>query len=90
MEWTWVTGDSLVNAKGKYGIREQGNITNTPGAITSPIYPVHWIDKGDNLWIFKGELWRYNASANEWTWLKGDSIPIVTGNYGGTRRRGRS
>jgi N-acetylneuraminic acid mutarotase len=28
------------------------------------------------------DLWKYNPATNEWTWVKGDSIPNQKGSYG--------
>ncbi len=46
-----------------------------------------WMDFNGNFWIFGGQgmgasgqgnlndLWRYNVSTNQWTWMAGDSVP---------------
>src|SRR4028118_1649206 len=78
-QWAWVKGDSLPNGKGSYGTQGQTSIANNPGAGGSGI---SWTDNLGNLWFFRGQVWKYNPTNNEWTWVKGDSIPITSGNYG--------
>ena len=53
-----------------------------------------WIDAAGNLWLFGGfgytendlgflnTLWKYNPQKNEWTYIKGDKLIDIPGNYG--------
>lgn len=58
--------------------------------------PSTWTDAGGNLWLFAGEgpsgihndLWKYDISTNQWTWVKGDNTQTQVTRLGvyGTRR----
>ncbi|HYV94309.1 MAG TPA: kelch repeat-containing protein [Chitinophagales bacterium] len=79
-EWTWVSGSNLPGQHGAYGIKGIPDPANVPGARY--VY-AKWIDENENLWLFGGDgfnavstgelndLWRYNISTNEWTWMSG-------------------
>jgi N-acetylneuraminic acid mutarotase len=54
-----------------------------------------WIDSSGNLWLFGGvgydstggagnlnDLWRYNPSTGQWTWISGGDVANATGVYG--------
>ncbi|MEJ7683837.1 MAG: kelch repeat-containing protein [Segetibacter sp.] len=89
--WTWVQGDTTVNALGVYGVKGIPGAANKPGARDGGI---SWIDLSGNLFLFGGyglsagtfghlnDLWEYNISNNQWTWVKGDSIMDVNSVYG--------
>jgi N-acetylneuraminic acid mutarotase len=67
-EWTWISGDSVPNLWGSYGIRHIWCIGNVP---PSRYAAVSWTDLAGNLWLFGGfgqffeitgmfnDLWRY-------------------------------
>jgi gliding motility-associated-like protein len=88
-EWTWVKG-SLSNTTSTYGTMGIANINNTPGGRQE--VKSGWVTANNDLWMFGGwsassfdlqsDLWRYNISTNEWTWMKGSSIGANTGTYG--------
>ncbi|HMU45159.1 MAG TPA: kelch repeat-containing protein [Chitinophagaceae bacterium] len=94
-EWTWVKGDDIANVLGIYGNKGVASINNKPGAR---VEAVSWKDNSNNLWLFGGDgfpnsgsttfsqtlndLWKYNITTNEWTWMNGDSIGFVSGVYG--------
>lgn len=90
-KWIWVKGDSATGQYTVYGTLGTANATNKPGATFAG---VSWTDANHNLWLFGGfgfsnnafgflnSLWKYNTSANQWTWVKGDSTIDETGNYG--------
>ncbi len=82
-EWTWISGDNTINQTGTYGTMGTPATTNTPGARRSS---VAWMDATGNLWLFGGygypaaggighlnDVWKYNPSTNEWTWVRGDN-----------------
>jgi len=75
-EWTWVKGNGIAGQAPVYGIQGVPSITNSPGSRLSGI-PT-WVDTTGNLWLcggsFKNDLWRYDISTNEWTWMKGDTL----------------
>jgi len=82
-EWTWMSGSSAANAIGIYGTLGTGSTSNTPGARSGAI---SWIDSGDNLWLFGGngnnDLWEFNPTNREWTWISGSSTANAGGVYG--------
>ena len=90
-KWAWMKGDSTVGQYSEYGTQGVANTANKPG---SRYLGFSWNDNDGNLWLFGGfgytnnafgflnSLWKYNTSANEWTWVKGDSIINQPGMYG--------
>ncbi|HMI77552.1 MAG TPA: kelch repeat-containing protein, partial [Ferruginibacter sp.] len=93
-QWTWVKGsNAIVNPTGVYGTQGVANAANNPGSRS---IPVSWVDNFGNPWIFGGygysasgstseelnDLWKYNSSTNEWTWMKGDNMGNPAGVYG--------
>ena len=90
--WTWMHGDNTPNKKSNYGIAGIPKATNKPGARKNS---VTWRDASDNLWMFGGngfssgstagnlnDLWKYNITTNQWTWINGDTITNALGIYG--------
>lgn len=89
--WTWIHGDNSVNTKGDYGVKNKQSPINKPGGRYSS---VGWKDKAGNFWLFGGwgysdsypgnlnDLWKYNITDHEWTWMKGDISTSVKANYG--------
>jgi N-acetylneuraminic acid mutarotase len=93
--WTWVNGNpsSLVfYTYAIYGTQGIAAPTNRPGGRN---YSVSWIDASGNFWLFGGfgrvasggtdflnDLWKYNPTSNEWTWVKGGNILNQNGTYG--------
>jgi hypothetical protein len=82
-QWTWISGDSMPNQNGIYGVLGISDIFNKPGSRESP---VSWLDQSGKLWFFGGDgydsnsgnhllndLWNFNPTTLEWTWVKGDS-----------------
>ncbi len=82
-QWTWIRGiktdeDAIPN----YGTKGVASSTNTPGGRHGA---TTWIDGSGDLWLFGGEgltsnslgglndLWKYNTSTNQWTWVSGDA-----------------
>src|SRR5687768_8525296 len=79
-DWTWMHGQDQINASPSYGVKGVAGINNNPGGRSQH---VTWTDAQGNLWMFGGEgidssafgllndLWKYNISTNEWTWMHG-------------------
>lgn len=89
-EWTWMAGSNIVNEYGVYGTQGVSDPSNTPGARGE--CTATWVDDDGHLWIFGGlgydaygdagdldDLWKFNTSTNEWTWMKGADY---IGDYG--------
>lgn len=87
-QWTWIGGTKYAsNFGGVYGTQGVGSVSNRPssryGAMTWTV--------GNLLYLFGGstpntnylsDLWSYNTTTGQWTWLKGPSITNVNGTYG--------
>ena len=88
-QWTWVSGNNTVNQGGEYGTKGTPSVNNLP---TPRDTSTGWVDLKGNLWLFGGynypnglnfnDLWRYNPTTNEWTWMTGSSIAEQPGTYG--------
>ena len=90
-QWTWMKGDSISNLPSVYGVKGVASPTNRPGGRSAAI---NWTDLAGNLWIYggiegvnstgdlKSDLWKYNTSTNEWTWVNGDTLTGAPPIYG--------
>lgn len=92
-EWTWMKGDSSTNGGAVYGgVSPPGSTTDLtrPG---SRYGAVAWKDKDGLFWLAggsgngtssgkPGDVWRYNPTTNQWTWMKGITGPNSYGVYG--------
>lgn len=80
--WTWMHGSNLTNQPPVYGVQGIPSPTNTPGA--NGFGSCTWTDLIGNLWLFGGDdgtnppfdnLWKFDITTNEWTWMKGSGSP---------------
>jgi N-acetylneuraminic acid mutarotase len=91
-KWTWQSGSNAVGAEGTYGNLGQGSASTTPGAR---YLSTSWTDSQGHLWLFGGygpdsagntavlnDLWEYNTSSGQWTWMGGSNLADVKGVYG--------
>lgn len=91
-EWTWVKGPSGQNTSGLYGVLGSAADANSPGGRYAA---TTWTDSSGNLWLFGGygydrygtlgrlnDLWRFNPSIGEWTWMSGGNAASASGVYG--------
>ncbi len=89
-EWTWMGGSSAGTVAGTYGTLGTPAAGNIPGSRTNPSV---WTDSSGNFWLFGGwgydstdavgwlnDLWKYNPSTNQWTWMGGSN---TVGSNGG-------
>src|SRR2546427_169364 len=92
--WTFISGSSLANQVGIYGTPGVASGTNAPGGRQEA---VGWADAVGNLWLFGGEgedgnnpptangilddLCVYNITANQWTFVMGNTTANQTGVY---------
>jgi gliding motility-associated-like protein len=86
-EWTWMSGQSSGIISANHGTKQAAAATNTPG---SRMAFNHWKDTLGNFWFFGGvlldtnqsvlmaDMWMYNPTTYQWTWMAGDSTPDVT------------
>ena len=76
---------SCRSSSAHYGTQGVPSTANSPGGR---MQPVTWVDSKGNLWLFGGQgvdstgttavfndLWRFNPSTGEWTWIFGNDSP---------------
>jgi PKD repeat protein len=75
-EWVWIHGPNSVNNAGVFGVQGVSGPSNNPPSFYEAC---EWTDQNGNFWMFGGvsfvgeygDVWKYNPSSNEWTWMKG-------------------
>ena len=86
-------GSQGYGSKAVYGTLGVPSSKNLPGAR---LYAATWVDNEDNLWMFGGlqydfakrinddlnDLWKFDTSTNEWTWMGGSNECCQDGTYG--------
>lgn len=90
--WTWISGDDTINDFGIYGNRGEPHPATHPGGRENAMT---WIDNQGNLWLMGGygyatpgirgtlnDLWKFNISTGEWTWMHGSNDRLSPGEYG--------
>jgi N-acetylneuraminic acid mutarotase len=90
--WTWINGSSKSRQPGVYGTLGVTNGSNVPGGRDSG---AAWVDSSGIFWLFGGagfdasgkndelnDLWKFDSTANKWTWMGGSSIGGQSGTYG--------
>ncbi|HYV94319.1 MAG TPA: kelch repeat-containing protein [Chitinophagales bacterium] len=93
-EWTWVKGPGLSSGElPNYGTQGVAAPTNTPGSRGWGA--ASWVDTAGNFWLFGSrslsndggyaDLWKYDVSINEWTWMKGGTTPYNNDGIYGTQ-----
>lgn len=90
-QWTWLSGDSTPNVLSINGTQNVPSINNKPGTRYGS---VAWADNFGNAYVWGGlgyssttlnylaDLWKYNATNNTWTWIKGNAEGNDYGIYG--------
>ena len=91
-QWTWVDGSNVGNEQGIYGSEDVPAAGNVPGGRRGS---VSWMDASGNLWLFGGngwdstnifgylnDLWKFNPSTGQWTWVDGSTIDNQYSVYG--------
>jgi N-acetylneuraminic acid mutarotase len=91
-EWTWISGLQTPNATAIYGTQGVSAIDNMPGARYDNNI---WVDEIGMIWVFGGagfdsestigylnDLWMYNPTTDEWTWVSGTDQIDQGGHYG--------
>lgn len=87
--WTWMSGSSTTLASGVYGTEGVAAPGNVPGARQLSAF---WTGSSGNLWLFGGrspnngadfnDLWSYNTTSGQWTWVSGSNSVAASGVYG--------
>lgn len=89
--WTWISGNNVVNTSGVYGTKGTAAATNIPG---SRYNSASWTTgMGNTLWLFGGvgkdsagtvgylnDLWKWDGT--NWTWVSGSNTVNAIGVYG--------
>jgi hypothetical protein len=94
-EWTWMGGSNSPFAPGVYGNLGVPAAGNVPGSRSGA---ASWTDASGNFWLFGGtgifgappyveygvsnDLWEYQPSTQEWTWVGGSNSDGQPGIYG--------
>lgn len=91
-QFAWMAGSTYSNSVGPWGTKGVGSPTNS---ISSREDAFHWTDNSGNFWVFGGnghastfnlgrlsDLWKYNVTLGEWTWVSGTSLMNQNGIYG--------
>jgi N-acetylneuraminic acid mutarotase len=95
-EWTWMGGSDKFDQPGVYGTLGQAGSGNTPGARNSAFNWTDgtgnlWLFGGFGVGTAAGpggtnydlnDLWEFNTSTSEWTWMGGSSAANQPGVYG--------
>jgi Kelch motif len=85
-QWTWIKGANTSNQVGNYGTIGVESSTNIPEArknsatwfFNNKLY----LMGGYGISGFLNDLWVYDNSTNNWTWLKGANTINQSGSYG--------
>ena len=92
-QWTWVNGQDAVDYNGVYGTLGVPSSSVYPGARE---FTCNWVDNSGNFWFFGGygfdvnssnavylnDIWKYNPTTNQWTWMGGPQTGNNAGTYG--------
>lgn len=87
-QWAWMGGSNTTNSAGVYGSLGVADASNAPGGRAGAS---GWIDSTGNLWLFGGagpgsiafnDLWEFNTTSKEWTWVSGASTAGQAGVWG--------
>jgi hypothetical protein len=92
-QWTLIGGSSTPNVLGQYGTQGTPTSATWPG---SRYMSATLIDQNGKFWLWGGygygsslqsegylnDLWKYDPSTAQWTWIKGDKTHGVTSVYG--------
>ncbi|HWE83530.1 MAG TPA: chitobiase/beta-hexosaminidase C-terminal domain-containing protein [Terracidiphilus sp.] len=91
-EWVWMGGSKTLNQPSVYGTLGTPAAGNVPGSRS---FATTWTDGGGHLWLFGGsgldaggnnvflnDLWEFNPSTSEWTWMGGSNTYNQPGVYG--------
>ena len=95
LQWTWIgpSNSNVANQNSVYGNQGMAATTNAPGGRQSA---ASWRDKSGNFWLFGGfgldatgtpngtlnDLWEFNTTTKQWTWVAGSNAANQHGVYG--------
>ncbi len=92
-EWAWMGGSSTVWLwRSAWSVRHVGHVRLPEISPQAASAIRAWTDSSGNLWLFGGDgfdangnsgylndLWEFNPSTNEWTWMGGSSTVPISG-----------
>ncbi len=93
-QWTWMGGSNTTFQAGSYGTQGTPSNTNIPGARNGCSVSK---DASGMIWLFGGyglssvlansmgylnDLWKFNPSTNQWTWVRGSNGLNQLATYG--------
>lgn len=96
-EWTWMSGSDTISQNGVYGTKGVAAAANVPGARFGAVTWTDasgnlWLFGGDGNDAVGchdslppcelNDLWKYDPSTNEWTWVGGSTMNNQAGVYG--------
>jgi len=89
--WTWVNGSNVISSGGSYGTLRNPDPANAPPAREAAASTQ---GPSGKLWVFGGytyvgasfntyfnDLWRYDVTSGEWTWMAGANTTGTVGVY---------
>jgi gliding motility-associated-like protein len=88
-QWTWMKGSNTGNVIPNYGTLQVESATTTPGGMQEN--STAWVKSDGTLWTFGGrstnslhsaDMWKFDITTNNWTWMKGSAGLDTNGNYG--------
>jgi len=81
-EWAWMNGSSTTNASAVYGTLGVASSSTTPGAYTQQVANPSWTDSKGDFWLFDGNVWEFNPTTDQWTWVSESGTAVVYGTKG--------
>lgn len=93
-QWTWLKGSNSTYVYGVYGTLGTAAANNAPGSRYQYTSNTLMADGGGNLWMFGSygyssnnngllnDLWRFNLTTSQWTWMSGSNGPSANATYG--------
>lgn len=87
-EWTWMAGSKFKNSQGNWGTLHTSSPLNQPTARNES--NCSWTDSV-NLWMYGGldsawnaynDMWKFDVTTNEWTWMWGSTLMNQNANHG--------
>lgn len=92
VQWAWISGSDSADQVGVYGAKGSPALSNVPGGRGGA---VSWVDLQGDLWLhggngfgaaggswFLNDLWKFDSTILQWTWISGSDIPGQAGVYG--------
>lgn len=91
MHWTWIAGANQPDQDNVYGTKGIADASNAPGCRKGS---ASWRDAAGNLILFGGrgifddynadlnDVWKFDTTSTQWTWIGGSNLPNQAGNYG--------